>query len=58
MKNSINDIRKKGRLMMLSCCTILGLLLASCEAVCSVYAKSTAVAPAGSSTMAACGVST
>lgn len=31
MKKIINDIRKKGRLMMLSCCTILGLLLASCD---------------------------
>ena len=31
MKKIINDIRKKGRLMMLSCCTILGLLLVSCD---------------------------
>ena len=31
MKKIINDIKEKGRLMMLSCCTILGLLLASCD---------------------------
>ena len=31
MKKIINDIKEKGRLMMLSSCTILGLLLASCD---------------------------
>lgn len=31
MKKIINDIKEKGRLMMLSCCTIFGLLLTSCD---------------------------
>ncbi len=31
MKKIISDIKEKGRLMMLSSCTILGLLLASCD---------------------------